>query len=133
MKGLDTNVLVRYITQDEPGQAKLATREIETAASEGERLIIQPMVLCELIWVLESAYNYTKAEIIPVLDLIMRTAQFEIIDKDTVWQSLNDYNKGKGDFSDYYIGRANAKGGAAMTLTFDKSLRGNERFKVLST
>ncbi|MBI5966289.1 MAG: type II toxin-antitoxin system VapC family toxin [Deltaproteobacteria bacterium] len=131
MKGLDTNVLVRYLTQDDPKQAQLATKEIEVAAAEGEKLVIQPLVLCELVWVMENAYGYNKPEILIALDQIMRTAQFEVPEKEVVWQALNEYRKDKGDFSDYYLGRINEKVGAEITLTFDKSLRGNKRFRVL--
>jgi predicted nucleic-acid-binding protein len=131
MKGLDTNVLVRYLTQDERRQSKVAEKEIEKAISRGEKLMIQPLVICELVWVLESAYNYGKPEIIAVLDQIMRTAQFEIIDKDTIWRALNDFYESKGDFADYYIGRANERSGATITLTFDKLLKDREMFCVL--
>ncbi len=59
MKGLDTNVLVRYLTQDEPDQAARAARFIEKA-SANDRLLINGVVLCELEWVLESAYDSRK-------------------------------------------------------------------------
>jgi predicted nucleic-acid-binding protein len=131
MKGLDTNVLVRYLTQDDRKQSKLAEKEIEKALSSGEKLMIQPIVICELVWVLESAYDYHKSEILTVLDQIMRTAQFEIIDKDAVWRALNDFYESKGDFADYYIGRANKSSGAIITLTFDKLLKDSEIFSVL--
>ena len=88
-------------------------------------------MLCELVWVLESAYDFPKPQIVAVLDSIMRTAQFEIADKNTVWQALNDYQKEKGDLSDYYIGRSNEKAGANVTLTFDKSLKDNKRFSLI--
>ena len=131
MKGLDTNVLVRYLTQDDSKQSKLVENEIEKAISSGEKLMIQPIVICELVWVLESAYDYHKSEIFTVLDQIMRTAQFEIIDKDTIWRALTDFYESKGDFADYYIGRANKRSGAIITLTFDKILKDSEMFCVL--
>ncbi|MBW2429282.1 MAG: type II toxin-antitoxin system VapC family toxin [Deltaproteobacteria bacterium] len=131
MKGLDTNVLVRYLTQDDRKQSKLVEKEIEKVISSGEKLMIQPIVICELVWVLESAYDYHKSEIFAVLDQIMRTAQFEIIDKDTIWRALTDLYESKGDFADYYIGRANKRSGAIITLTFDKLVKDSEMFSVL--
>ncbi len=131
MNGLDTNILVRYLVQDDPRQAAQAAVEIEGAAGRGEKLLIQPLVLCELVWVLETAYEFGKADILGALERIVRVAQFEIADKDTVWEAIADYGRGRADFSDYYLGHANAKAGADVTLTFDKSLRGNMRFKVL--
>ena len=59
------------------------------------------------------------------------TAQFEIIDKDTVTLALGDYAKGKSDFAGYYIGRANERAGAEVTLIFDKTLRSDPRFRLL--
>ncbi|MFH1757620.1 MAG: type II toxin-antitoxin system VapC family toxin, partial [Pseudomonadota bacterium] len=131
IKGLDTNVLVRYLTQDDEGQAEVAAKTIEEAAAKGEKMLIQPIILCELVWVLESAYDFPKTDRLRALEGILRVAQFEIVEKDTVWQALSDFRQGKGDFSDYYLGRANEKAGAAITLTFDKTLKGLPRFQVL--
>ncbi len=132
MTGLDTNVLLRYLTLDDKEQASVAVREIEAAAAAGERMLVQPLVLCELVWVLESAYRFGKPEILAILERILVTAQFEIAQKDTVWAALGDYRRGKGDFSDYYVGRANEKHGAPLTLAFDKALKGEPRFRLLA-
>ena len=131
MTGLDTNVLVRYLTQDDPAQAKKATAVIERAAERAEKLLVHPVVLCELVWVLETAYGYCKDAVAPVLERILRTAQFEIPDKDTAWRAWGDYKSGKGDFSDYLIGRANRRLGAEHTVTFDRELRSRREFRVL--
>jgi len=131
MTGLDTNVLVRYLTQDEPAQARKATGVIEEAVTKGEKLLIQPVVLCELVWVLETAYDYGRRDVATTLDRILRTAQFEIADKETVWSAWADYCAGKADFADYLIGRANGRLGAAQTVTFDRALKGHRLFRVL--
>lgn len=131
MTGLDTNVLVRYLTQDDPGQSTKASAIIEGAATKGEKLLIHPVVLCELVWVLETAYDYRRSEVAAVLDRILRTAQVQIPDKEIVWIAFADYRSGKGDFADYLIGRANGSLGAAHTVTFDQTLKGHCRFKVL--
>jgi predicted nucleic-acid-binding protein len=132
IKGLDTNVLVRYLTQDDKKQAEVAAEIIEGAAAKGEKMLIQPIILCEMVWVLESAYDFPQSDILGALEGILRVAQFEIAEKDTVRQALSDYRHGKADFSDYYLGRANEKAGAATTLTFDKTLKGTPRFQVLT-
>ena len=131
MKGLDTNVLIRYLVQDDPAQAVVAVQAIETGVDRNDRFLIQPAVLCETVWVLDSVYGYTKDEILQALNMILRTVQFEISDKDTVWQAFGDYQSGKADFSDYLIGRANIRQGAAPTLTFDRSLKESRLFHVL--
>ena len=122
---------MRYLTQDDRAQAATATTEIENAAESGDKLVIQPVVLFELVWVLESAYGFKKDEIVTTIEKILRTAQCQIPDKDIVWQAFADFRAGTGDFSDYYIGRANARDGAESTLTFDKSLRTDRRFEML--
>ena len=131
MKALDTNVLVRYLTGDDPAQAAAAAREIEEAGRKGEKLVVQPLILCELVWVLETAYGVGKKELVDVLERILRTAQFEIPEKDIVWRSLADYRAGKGDFSDHLLGRRNESAGASFTVTFDRALKRNPRFRVL--
>lgn len=131
MIGLDTNILIRYITQDDKKQALKVEKEIEKAESQNEKLLIQPVVICEVIWVLESAYGFAKSEILPAIDQILRTAQFRIIDKDVCWKALGDYSEKKGDFADYYIGRSNQNNSAKITLTFDKSLGGSDLFAIL--
>ena len=131
MKGLDTNVLVRYLTEDDPRQAAAAVKEIEGTGKKDEKRIVQPLVLCELAWVLDTAYGVGKKELLDVFERILRTAQFEIPGKDLVWRSLADYRAGKGDFSGHLLGRLNEDAGASITITFDRALRGNPRFHVL--
>jgi predicted nucleic-acid-binding protein len=132
MKGLDTNVLVRYLTQDDPKQSAIATKVIEEAVAKEEKLLLHPLVFCELTWVLESAYDFPKADILKVLEKILRTAGFEISEKDLLWLALADYRSGKGDFSDYYLGRANERAGAKLTLSFDTALKREPRFQILT-
>ena len=131
MTGLDTNVLVRYLAHDDPDQSKKACAVIEGAATKGEKLLIHPIVLCETVWVLETSYGYARGDVVTTLDRILRTAQFEIPDKETVWMAWADYRSGKGDFADHLIGRANGRLGATVTVTFDKELRGHAHFRVL--
>jgi len=131
MIGLDTNILVRYLTQDDPDQSRKATHEIEKGLSMGDMFFIADIVMCELVWVLETAYGYDWQEIVQVLDRILRTKQFQFENKDLLWQSLADYQRKKGDFADHLIGRASHKAGCLETLTFDAGLKNNPIFRVL--
>ena len=92
MIGLDTNILVRYLTQDDPDQSKKASLEIEKGLAAGHMFFITDIVMCELVWVLESAYEYDHREIIPVLENILRTKQFRFENKDLLWKSLTAYS-----------------------------------------
>lgn len=131
MIGLDTNVLVRYLTKDDPAQARSATQEIDQGAAREEMFFIAPVVLCELVWVLRSAYGLSRAEIGLTLDRILRTKQFEFTEKGLLWEALADYKSGKGDFSDDIIGRLGRNAGCIHTITFDTRLKSSPFFRVL--
>lgn len=129
MKGIDTNVLIRYLVQDDKEQSQLATQFIEN-----EPLIfINGMVLCELVWVLETAYEYNKKEIIPVIEQILRTRQFHIHESDLLWQAWRGYKHDGADFADHYIGSLNTHHGCECTLTFDKKAAQLKYFKAVSS
>ncbi len=131
MIGLDTNILIRYLTQDDPEQSKKATREIEKRLNAGDEFFIADIVLCELVWVLESAYGYDRQEIFPVLERILRTKQFHFQNKDLLWKSFSDYQNKKGDFADHLIGRVGHNSGCREILTFDAGLKNHPIFRVL--
>jgi predicted nucleic-acid-binding protein len=125
--GLDTNVLLRYLLKDDAPQAARAEREIE----RDERFLIDGIVLCEVVWVLETGYGFSRTEIAGALDKIAATAQFEIDAKDLVLGALVDFRRSAADFSDCLIGRRNRSAGASDTATFDRSLKGLEGFRLL--
>lgn len=127
MIGLDTNVLLRYLLRDEPTQAARAARELE----RDERFLIGTVVLCEMVWVLETGYGFSRAEIGATLEKILATAQFEVEGKDLARAALDDFRGSTADFSDCLVGRRNRAAGAAETVTFDRSLRGLEGFRLL--
>lgn len=131
MIGLDTNVLVRYLTQDDPQQASIATCVIQDGADRGETFFVCSPVMCELVWVLDAAYGHDRDEIVEVLEQVLRTRQFVFEDKDLLWQALSDYREQKGDFADYLIGRRSREAGCDRTVTFDRKLRESPHFSVL--
>ncbi len=132
MTGLDTNVLVRYLTQDDPAQARRANAVVAEAVAKGEHCFLSGVVLCELVWVLRGAYGLEKHAVVTVLDRMLSTVQFEIEEKDLVRRALDDYRTGRGDFADYMIGQLNRDAGCAETVTFDRRLKGGRLFRVLS-
>lgn len=116
MKALDTNVLVRYLVQDNPAQSAKANEIVERE----ESLFLNCIVLCELVWVLESAYQYEREVIADVLEKILITKQFEIDGKEEAWMALSDYDSSRADFADCLIGRRNLSMGCETTVSFDK-------------
>ena len=132
MTGLDTNVLVRYLTQDDPRQARAANTLVAEAVSGGERLFVGAVVLCALVWELRGAYALDRRTIGMALERILATAQFEIDQKDVVREALEDYRSGAGDFADYVIGRRGREQGCEKTATFDRRLKASGLFRLLS-
>jgi predicted nucleic-acid-binding protein len=131
MIGLDTNVLVRYLTHDNEAQYAKVTGFIDAATKQGEHFLVSTVVLCELVWVLETAYDYSREEIAGALEQMFSTAQFEIERLDDARQALGDFRATKADFSDALIGRVNRSLGAENTVTFDRDLKGIETFLLL--
>jgi predicted nucleic-acid-binding protein len=131
MIGLDTNVLVRYLTHDEPMQYSKAAAFIDAATGRGEQFVVNTAVLCELVWVLGTAYDYSREEIARALEQIFATAQFEVERLDEARQALGDFRSTKAGFSDALIGRINRSLGAEHTVTFDRDLKTLETFHLL--
>jgi predicted nucleic-acid-binding protein len=131
MRGLDTNVLVRYLTQDDPVQSRRANAVIADALERGEPCSINAIVLCELVWVLRDAYGFDRRTIVTTLATVLDTAQIVVEQADIARHSLDDYRRGRGDFADYLIGWRNRESGCSDTATFDRALRGSRLFRVL--
>ena len=131
MIGLDTNVLVRYLTQDDATQARKADALISGAVARRDRCVIGPVVLCELVWVLRDAYETPKDQLVMTLERILSTQQFEILEKDRMREAFDAYRTGRADFADYVIGSANRFAGCTETATFDRRLRGAAGFRLL--
>lgn len=120
MIGIDTNILVRYLTQDEPEQAKIVENIFNKYATTSQSVFINNIVICELIWVLERGYKYGKESIIEVIKLILSTKEFCFENQKLLWSALSQYSQKKLDFSDALIGEINKNSGCVNTLTFDK-------------
>jgi predicted nucleic-acid-binding protein len=131
MIGIDTNVLVRYIVQDDPAQAKVATHYIERNCTADSPGFINRIVLCEIVWILKRAYGYDKSIILNVIRQILLTAEFVTENSDVMWKALKEYESGQADFSDYIIGSSNLENGCECTVTFDKSVSANMDFILL--
>ena len=120
MVGIDTNILVRHMVQDDVKQAKLATALIETECSPANPAHIPLLVLCETVWVLSSAYGYAREQITMALRQIMLTESFDIEEHAIAWNALAGYENGNADFADGIITRLNRERGCTTTYTFDK-------------
>jgi predicted nucleic-acid-binding protein len=129
--GLDTNVLVRYLVQDDPAQSKLATKFIEKNCTDSEPGIIGHIVLCELSWVLEGNYQQSRDQIANVIEQILQVSQLAIPNTELIWRALSDYRDSNADFSDHLLSRINQATGCEYTLTFDKKAAKQGLFELL--
>lgn len=120
MKGLDTNVLVRYLVEDDPGQTARAARFIERECSADTPCFLNRIVLCELVWVLRGAYGYERHEIVEPLKMLLQTAEFRVDAADAAWGAVRLYESGGCDFPDGYLARTNRSAGCETTVTFDR-------------
>lgn len=120
MIGLDTNVVVRYLTQDDDKQWKQAVDIIES----GEKCFICNVVLCEVIWVLRSkSYQFTREDISNILEIMLQCPTFAWENRSVIYQSLQRFKQGKADFSDYLIGAIAQQFHCTTTATFDQKLK----------
>ncbi len=129
MIGLDTNVLVRYLTKDDEAQWRQAVEIINHADS----CFISNIVLCELVWVLRGkSYQYSLAEILDTLELMLQSGKFEFVNRTVVYQAIKMTRLGKADFADYLIGAVNHSYQCSKIVTFDRKLTGEKWYQVLT-
>lgn len=132
MIGLDTNILIRYIVQDDEEQTLAATRLIEGQCSEQSTGFVSVVVLTELVWVLSAAYEYSKGVVAAVVGQILRTTEFTVEDGDVVWQALREFETGNADFADCLIAHRNHSIGCTTTHTFDRKAAKGRHFTLVA-
>jgi len=128
---LDTNVLVRYLVGDEPGQAKRAREAVDQARSNRQPIFLSQIVLCELVWVLAGAYQASKMDIQSTLYRLLDDRAFELENPPGVHRAIDRFARGPADFSDYLLGDVALEAGASATFTFDRALRDEPGFSIL--
>lgn len=120
MIAIDTNVLVRLVTDDDPRQAQSAQEALEQAVREGESLMIVHVVLCELVWVLTRSYGYSKAQCLDVLERLLGFGALSFESRQVAAAATKAWRSSKADFSDAMIGLTATSLGARHVLTHDK-------------
>lgn len=119
MIGLDTNLLVRFITQDDAVQCR-QTDEVMGMLTAANPAWISLTVLLELTWTLASVYRIDKQNIVHILDRLLDRQEFTIEQLDTVHEALNLFRKGKAQFADCLIAASARSAGCSKTVTFDQ-------------
>lgn len=132
MMGLDTNVLVRYILQDDPTQSAAATTFIESACTVVSPGFVCHIVLVEVVWVLEQGYGYDKESILTVLKQISATAELALETPHLVRQTIQTFANGNAGFADCLLSAINRHNGCEDTVTFDKKAAKLADFRLLA-
>lgn len=117
---IDTNLLVRYLTEDDPSKANDVKRLLLKAGQGEIKLLIPSVVIAELVWVLQGFYKLDRGEIVPLLNAILHTRGVEVSDKAVVSDAIAVYGNTAMDFIDAWIvAFANAAEVRAI-YTFDR-------------
>ena len=119
MIGLDTNVVVRYLTRDDPVQWSLALKLIRSLSSDTPGFL-SLVVLAEIVWVLEDSYSFTKEQIEEVLDTLLRSRELLIERAELVRQAVRTFSASRADFADCLIEGCARTAGCSHTATFDR-------------
>lgn len=129
MIALDTNVLVRYLVEDEPReQCERAARLVESAVDQGRALFVSHVVAYETVWVLESAYGVEHRDIAEILSKLLETRHVHLQDRALVRRALRAYRDVAGDFADYLIREIAHDAGCDAIATFDADLLSEDGF-----
>lgn len=130
MNAVDTNVLLRYLVEDDPAQARSATRFFTRECAVENSCFINRIVLCEAVWVLNRIYRFTRHQIAATLEHLLNTRELLIEDYNEVAGALADFREGV-DFADALVARVNRKMGCDYTATFDRKASRRLGFRML--
>lgn len=124
MIGLDTNVLIRYLTQDDPVQSAKATDIFERRLTLKTPGFVSLVAMVETVWVLDRAYGLTTQEIATAVERLLQIEVLTIEDEQEVFTAMVALKQGRGSFADALVAELGARAGCTRTLTFDhKALR----------
>jgi predicted nucleic-acid-binding protein len=120
MTGLDTNVLVRYLTQDDAKQAAQATALIENTLTVAKPGFISLVVLTELYWVLGNVYSVTGPEWLDTVDDLLASQRMHLEQREVVQGAVQVCRSSKAGFVDALIAQVAKAAGCEQTVSFDK-------------
>jgi predicted nucleic-acid-binding protein len=122
--GVDTNIIVRYLVQDDPVQSPVATDLIERRLTEAECGFVSLVAKVELVWVLDRTYRFAARDIALAVERLLQTDVLKVEAEQQVFVAMLALREGRGTFADALIGALNERAGCFQTVTFDiKALR----------
>ncbi len=132
MIGLDTNVVVRYLAQDDPKQSAIASRFIESGLTPDNPGFVSTVTLCEIVWVLSESYGMDRKRIREIIEGLLSTKQLVLDEAEIVWKALRALESSPAEFSDALIGQIAAAHGCEKTVTFDREAGKLPGFEILA-
>ncbi|HVM94494.1 MAG TPA: type II toxin-antitoxin system VapC family toxin [Terriglobales bacterium] len=120
MIGLDTNILVRYLTGDDPIQSAKAREVFEQRLSARNPGFVSVVAMVETVWVLDRAYGFAAQEIAAAIERMLQIEVLVIENEQEVFGAMVALKEGLGSFADALIGELGARAGCSGTLTFDR-------------
>ena len=131
MIGLDTNVVVRYLAQDDERQAAATNRLIEGSLSAESRGFISNVSLAEIVWVMTANYRASRTAVADIVEGLLTAPQLMLEKADVVWRALRAYRDSRADFSDAVIVELGREAGCSKTVTFDRDAAAHPGFEAL--
>ncbi|OGQ83796.1 MAG: hypothetical protein A2289_24275 [Deltaproteobacteria bacterium RIFOXYA12_FULL_58_15] len=128
MIAVDTNILVRFLVNDDHKQARRAKALVDRLDDAEARAFVSDIVLCEIVWVLGSCYGFDRVQIALALKKLVGARQLRFDANDQILRAISAYESSKGDFADYLIREHATAAGCDSIVTFDKSLHGDSGF-----
>jgi predicted nucleic-acid-binding protein len=118
--GLDTNVIVRYLTQDDLVQSPRAARLIERELTDDNPGFICVVAIVETAWVLERTYGFSAVQVAAGIERILQADALVVEDEQRVFTAMIAQREGRGSFADALIGALGQRARCSVTVTFDK-------------
>jgi len=131
MIGIDTNLLVRLWTNDDPTRVARIRAHLAPLETQAESVFINDIVLSESVWVAASLYRFDKPAILTALQALLDTAMFAFEDRATLQQAMRAWRTGRAGFADCLIVARNRRMGCQYTATCDKTLARHEGTQAL--
>ena len=131
MIGLDTNIVVRYLAQDDPVQSAKATQIFERRLTEEEPGFVSLVTMVETVWVLDTAYGLSSGEIAQAVERMLQADTLVVQNEQEVFTAMIALKSGQGSFADALVGALGRWVGCGSTLTFDKKAGRLEGFVLV--
>ena len=130
MIGLDTNILVRYLTQDDAIQSLKATEIIERGLTQSKPGFVSVVAMVETVWVLDRAYGLAARDIAAAIERMLQIEVLVVEKEQEVFAAMVALKQGRGSFANALIAELGASAGCVHTLTFDNKVVRLPGFKL---